>query len=210
MSSKIEQVIQEIEEFIDGCKYQPLSNSKIVVDKERMEDLLTELRVKTPDEIKRYQKIISHKEEIIKDAHSKADAMIAEAQAHTDHMINEHEIMQQAYAQANEVVQQAVAQAQQIIDSASEEANSVRQSCMQYTDDMLAELQSIVASEIETVEVRYGGLLAKLKECASIIDKNRADLYPQVGINKDIASLEGVEELDNMMMPPVPPEGVNN
>ena len=29
MSSKIEQIITEIEEYIDNCKFQPLSTSKI-------------------------------------------------------------------------------------------------------------------------------------------------------------------------------------
>ena len=31
MDSKIEQVIGEIEDFIENCKYQPFSNSKIVI-----------------------------------------------------------------------------------------------------------------------------------------------------------------------------------
>ena len=53
MTSRIEQIISEIEEYIDGCKFQPLSNSKIIVNKEELEELLTELRMKTPDEIKR-------------------------------------------------------------------------------------------------------------------------------------------------------------
>ena len=53
MTSRIEQIISEIEEYIDGCKFQPLSNSKIIVNKEELEELLTELRLKTPDEIKR-------------------------------------------------------------------------------------------------------------------------------------------------------------
>ena len=47
--SRIEQLINEIEEFIDGCKYQPLSNSKIIVNKEEMEELLVELRMRVPD-----------------------------------------------------------------------------------------------------------------------------------------------------------------
>ena len=38
--SKIEQLIGEIEEFIDGCKLQPFSSTKIVVDKAQLEDLL--------------------------------------------------------------------------------------------------------------------------------------------------------------------------
>ena len=31
MASRIEQIIEEIEEYIDGCKYQALSSSKIIV-----------------------------------------------------------------------------------------------------------------------------------------------------------------------------------
>ena len=57
MSSRIEQIIEEIEEYIDrDCKFQPLSQTKIIVNKEHMDELLRELRMKTPDEIKRYQK----------------------------------------------------------------------------------------------------------------------------------------------------------
>ena len=70
MSSRIEQLIDEIDEFIEGCKFQPLSATKIVVNKEEMEEYLRELRLKTPDEIKRYQKIISNKDAILEDAPS--------------------------------------------------------------------------------------------------------------------------------------------
>ena len=41
MSSRIEQLIDEIEEYIDNCKYQPLSNSKIIVNKDEIDDLFT-------------------------------------------------------------------------------------------------------------------------------------------------------------------------
>ena len=192
MSSKIEQIIDEIEDFIDGCKFQAFSSTNILVDKEHMSELLRELRMKTPDEIKRYQKIISNKEAILNDAKEKAEAMINEAQIHTDHMVNEHEIMQQAYAQANEVVQQAVSQAQQILDSATTDANGIRQSAMKYTDDMLAEVQGIVKTAISDAESKYAGLLERLKSCETVIDKNRADLYPQVELEKEIASIEGI------------------
>ena len=37
--SRIEQLIGEIEEYIDGCKFQPLSNTKILVNKEELEEL---------------------------------------------------------------------------------------------------------------------------------------------------------------------------
>lgn len=63
--SKIEQIITEIEEYIDNCKFQPLSTSKIIVNKDDIDELLAELRLRTPDEIKKYQKIIANKDAIL-------------------------------------------------------------------------------------------------------------------------------------------------
>ena len=120
MSSRIEQIIQEIEEYVDSCKFQPLSTTKIVVNKEEIEEYLRELRLKTPDEIKRYQKIISNKDAILEDAQAKADSLIADAQAKAQELVTQHEIMQKAYAQANETINAANKQAQEILDSATQ------------------------------------------------------------------------------------------
>ena len=40
MSSRMEQIIEEIEEYIDSCKFQPLSSTKIIVNKEQLEELI--------------------------------------------------------------------------------------------------------------------------------------------------------------------------
>ncbi len=61
MSSRIEQLIDEIEEYIESCKPKFMSSTEIIVNKDEIDELLRELRMKTPDEIKRYQKIISNK-----------------------------------------------------------------------------------------------------------------------------------------------------
>ena len=114
--SRIEQLISEIEEYIDGCKPKAFSNTDIIVNKEEIEELLMELRMRIPDEIKKYQKIISNQDAILSDARTQADSMLAEARtqadsmlesarAQTDDLVNEHEIMQRAYAQADAVVE---------------------------------------------------------------------------------------------------------
>ena len=115
MSSRIEQIIEEIEEYVDSCKFQPLSSTKIVVNKEELEELLRELRMKTPDEIKRYQKIISNKDAILADAQSKADAIVAEAREKTQSMVTESEIMREATEQANDLLERTNQQAQEIL-----------------------------------------------------------------------------------------------
>lgn len=201
MSSRFEQIIDEIEDYIEGCKFQPLSNTKILVEKERLMDLLDDLRTKTPDEVKRYQKIISNKEAILEDARKKADALLAETKVQTENMLSEHEIMQQAYAQANQVINNAQIKAQQIVDDATTEANEVKQAAMQYTDDSLARIQGIVVHAIDTANSKYGALLEQLKECETVINTDRAALYPQVSLENDIESLnDDFDEDDDMPM----------
>ena len=124
MSSKIEQIIEEIEEYIDGCKPQTLSKTNIVVNKEEIEELLRELRMKTPEEIRRYQKVLANRDAILADAQAKAEAIIKEANIHTSELVNEHEIMQQAYIQANESMAAAEAEAQSRLDTATRAAHN--------------------------------------------------------------------------------------
>ena len=176
MSSRIEQIIEEIEEYIDSCKFQPLSTTKIIVNKDQMDELLRELRMKTPDEIKRYQKIIANKDAILADAQAKADSMIEEAQITTKELVSEHEIMQRAYAQANDIVLAATEQAQQILDNATNDANDIRISAMQYTNDIMATAEGIIGHTLDSYTTKYDGLVNSLRECYEIVRSNRAEL----------------------------------
>ena len=178
--SRIEQLIGEIEEYIDSCKFQPLSSTKILVNKEEIEELLVELRLRIPDEIKKYQKIISNQDAILNEARTQADAMLAEATAQTNELVNEHEIMQKAYANANKVVEEAQAQAQAIIDSAVADANSIRQGSINYTDDMLRSLQTIITHAMEGAQSRFDTFLSSMQSSYDIVTSNRNELAGSV------------------------------
>lgn len=180
MTSRIEQIIEEIEEYIDSCNYQPLSKKNIVVNKEEMEELLRELRMKTPEEIKRYQKILANKEAILADAQAKADAIVQQANFQLTEMISEQEIMKQAYAQANAVVEAATVQAQEILNNAAADANEIRMGAMQYTDSMLANMQSIIQNTMESYNSRYASLINSLNGYYEMISDNRAELAPSI------------------------------
>ena len=180
MTSRIEQIIEEIEEYIDGCSYQPLSKKNILVNKEEIEELLRELRMKTPDEIKRYQKILANKDAILADAQAKAEAIVNQANMQLSEMISEQEIMKQAYAQANAVVEAATVQAQEILNSAAADANEIRMGAMQYTDSMLANMQSIIQNTMESYNSRYASLINSLNGYYEMINENRMELAPTI------------------------------
>ena len=150
MSSRIEQIIEEIEEYVESCKYQPLSTTKIIVNKEEIEELLRELRLKTPDEIKRYQKIISNKDAILADA------------------------------QANETINSANQQAQAIIDAATNDANALRLSAVSYTDELMGNMGQIASSMLENAAGKYNEFVQALQASLDVIRQNRAELAPQL------------------------------
>ena len=178
MSSRIEQVIDELEEYIESCKPKFMSNSEIIVNKDEIDELIRELRLKTPDEIKQYQKVISNREAILNDARKKAEKLINEATIQTNELISEHEIMQQAYAQANEVVTMASKQAQDILDKATLEANEFRMQAAQYTEERLAELENIILSAIQSSSANFQSLLGSLNQYKDLIQSNRHALHP--------------------------------
>jgi uncharacterized membrane-anchored protein YjiN (DUF445 family) len=178
MNSKIEQLIDEIEDYIDSCKYKPFSADIILVNKAEIEDLLRELRMKTPEEIQKYKKIVSNTEAIINDAKQKAQDLLDNAAVQTNELISEHQIMQQAYSQANEIVEMASQQAQEILDNATIEANNVKAAAMEYTDSILANLENILNQSIEMSTRDYNTLIGNLQQVENVVAANRAELVP--------------------------------
>ena len=184
--SRIEQLISEIEEYIDSCKFQALSNSKIIVNKEEMEELLVELRMRIPDEIKKYQKIISQQETILSDAQAQSESMLADAKKQSDSMIAQateqaNTMVEQATEQANSMVAQADAQTNEMVNDheimqrAYAHANEVvEQANVQAQAIVDMRLRSLTGLEREKLENEYAELMERITELKAILaDKKK-------------------------------------
>ncbi|MBO4835587.1 MAG: ATPase [Lachnospiraceae bacterium] len=175
--SRIEQIIAEIEDFIDSCKYQPLSNTKIIVNRDELDELIEDLKLSIPDEIKKYQRIIANRDAILKDAQDKSDSMIKRANKMTSDLVSEHEVMQQAYKEAAKVIEDATNQAGRILDKATAEANELRRAAMQYTDNSLADIQDILSDAIENLTVKNDAIIRSLESTLDVTTQNRKELH---------------------------------
>ena len=182
-ASRIEQLIEDIYEFVESCRMQPLSSTKVIVPKDELYDLLDELRLRTPDEIKRYQKIISNRDAIIADAESKAEGILVQTREKAKELLNEHEIMQQAYYEANEMIMQASQEADRLRREAQEEADQLRTGALVYSNEVLSEVERVVASAYENSLSKYDSFIGTLRSSLEIISHNKRELseqlYPQ-------------------------------
>lgn len=178
--SRIEQLIEDIYEFVESCKMQPLSQTKVVVPKDQLYDLLDELRLRTPDEIKRYQKIIANRDAIIADAEQRALQIQAEAKEKAKTLVNENEIMQQAYYQANEMVSNASAQAESMLKSANDDAEQIRAGALAYANEILGEVEGVLTNAYESARTKADALVTSLKSNLDIVINNKSELTEQL------------------------------
>jgi cell division septum initiation protein DivIVA len=192
--SRIEQIIGEIEDFVEQAKPYPLSNTKIVVNKEELGEMLVELRLQIPSEVKQYQKIISNQEAILNDAKAQADSMVAEANRMTEQLVDEHEIMQKAYATADKLIEDANNQAQAILDNATEQANAMKVSSIRYTDDMLKSLQTIINHTLTEAQGKFESLQSSLQSSYEIVSSNRKELASADGEGADQEGTSGQQD----------------
>ncbi len=187
MQSRMEQLIDEMEQYIASCKPQAFSKENIIVDRYHMEELLDELKRRTPEELKRYQKIMAQKDAILEDARAKAEALVNKATIQTNELVSEHEIMQQAHARAQEVESMAREKAQELVNAAVEESNAMRVAAVQYTDELLASIENLLAHSIQTTTGQYNNMLTSLNQYRDVVLTNRRELRGEEAAEEEAA-----------------------
>ena len=192
--TRIEQLINEIYEFVEECKPTPLSQSKIIVPKDQLLDLIDELKRRTPDEIKRYQKIIANRETIIAQAEEKAVEIENAAKERAQQMVDETKIMQDAYKQANDLIQDATAKAEAERRSAEEFSENVRTGVLSYAGDIMNIVEGVLASSYNEIKERNENLLGTVKDKLDLVSSNRREIFEQLNADPDEQSLEYDEE----------------
>ena len=181
-SSRIEQEIDDIFEFVESCRMQRLSSTKVVVPKDELYDLLDDLR---REEIKRYQKILRQREEILDDAEQKAAAILSDAQEQYKALVEEHAIMQEAYQQAEITVREANEQADQIIANARAQAAEIGNGAIYYTKDLLEMSEKTLAAALESTSSNARALEAAMQGYLDVIRQNKAELVTEDPDDRD-------------------------
>ncbi|HAL03455.1 MAG TPA: vacuolar family H+-ATPase subunit H [Lachnospiraceae bacterium] len=175
-NSKIENSIQELENFLENCKKVPLSPNKIMVNREELEYIIEDIKKNIPEEVERYRKVISNKEAIEKEAQERASELIKLATDKTNELLSENEIMLQARQKADEIVDMAAKQAQEIYDDAVMQGNAYKASAQQYLNDMLVNLHDLIYSCVDQTTRNTNKFLDSLKDVGSTVTDNLNEL----------------------------------
>lgn len=178
--SRIEQAIDEIYNYVESCKPSKLYPNKVVVERGELYDLLDELRLCAPEEIKRYQKIITNRDGILNEAQHRAEDMVSQAQRQTAQILDENEIVQTAYQRAEDIMKQATEEAQRLVNAAQTESEQIRRASLVYTNDLLNDAKRHVEESLRETDNKHRMLTSALKNSIQVMKSNQEELMSQL------------------------------
>lgn len=122
-------LIDHLEELFNESRPIPFTHN-VIVDEDRMLDLIDQMRVAIPDEVKKAQQIIAQKDRLLAQAQEEANRTIALAREKGEQLVERDAIVEAARAKANE-----------IIANAHSEIQTIRYDADQYVLDTLTRLE---------------------------------------------------------------------
>lgn len=117
-------LLDEIEDILENATNVPLSH-KIILDAEDLFEIIKEIRIKLPDEIKQATWIKEEKQRILAEAQKEANNITSESEQRIRELIDEHEISENAKIQAEDIIAKAQHYAKEVRLGAESYADTI-------------------------------------------------------------------------------------
>ena len=99
-------LVDRLEELFNESRPLPLTHS-VLVNEDRMLDLIDQMRVSIPEEIKKAQQLLAQRDRILAQAQEEANRTLALAREKSEQMLERESLTAEAKIRAEEIVQQA-------------------------------------------------------------------------------------------------------
>jgi vacuolar-type H+-ATPase subunit H len=137
----MDEILDMMDEVLDKSVAVPFSRGKCFIDVEKMNNLINELRLNLPREIKQAQGVVSERKKLISDANSEADEIIKRAEMRAKQMVS-----------AQEITRMAQARAQEIMETAQQKSKDMRHTTTDYVDNMLGRAEELFGKNLAEVK----------------------------------------------------------
>ena len=123
-------LVDRLEELFNQSKPIPLTHS-VIVDEDRMLEIIDQMRISIPEEVKNAQQVLAQRDRVIAQAQEEANRTVKIAKEKGDEIISRDAIVDGAQARAEQIIAQARA-----------DAEALRMEADEYIIDSLAALEA--------------------------------------------------------------------
>lgn len=99
-------LVDRLEEIFNAGRPIPLTH-KLAVDEDRVLEIIDQMRVSIPDEVKKAQQILNQRDRLLAQAQEEAARTVQLAKEKGDQMVEREPLVVAAQARANEILQKA-------------------------------------------------------------------------------------------------------
>lgn len=132
-------LIERLDALIEQGRRVPMTNS-VAVDKVAARDLIDQLRVSVPEEVRQAKRINEETARLIERAQEEAERILARAQEQAAMLIEERELTRAAELRS-----------QQIIEEGQQEAEEIRQGADSYAANVLIKLEGECVKALQSI-----------------------------------------------------------
>ena len=181
--ANLESILNELDEVLESAVTLPLT-SKCMVDAERIRDLIDDIRLNIPSEIKQARAVVADRNEILSMAKKEAEDLIRKAeerakalvdndtivrQANAKGMVSEasqkaSDMVAQATARSNELSSQATAKATEMLTQANLRSKEMKQAAYDFSEGMLRSTEETVARALSEIKTTRQAILQSARE----------------------------------------------
>lgn len=137
----MQELIDALDDIVSGATPVPLSK-KSMVDVAQISDIINDMRMALPMEIRQAQKVVEDKNNIIKDAEREAESIIRKAEERRRELIDESDILKEARRRATEV-----------LSSAEARCTDLRVSTDAFADKMLMRVEELLQKDLNDLRL---------------------------------------------------------
>lgn len=151
-------LVDRLEEIFNAGRPIPLTH-KLAVDEDRVLEIIDQMRVSIPDEVKKAQQILNQRDRMLAQAQEEAARTVQLAKEKGDQMVEREPLVVAAQARANE-----------ILHKAKVDADGVRADADDYALDVLTRLEGEMIKSL--TQIRNGIDKLRIEKGLSPADDN--------------------------------------
>ena len=161
-------LIDSLEELVIQARRLPVGGN-LVVDRKRMLDVIDQMRLSVPADMRQAQQILEMRDQILTDAHENAQGTVARAEEERARRIEENSILREAQERSHQMLMDTEARARQTIaeadataaahlSEAAEAATRQLDDADQYALEVLHRLENQLQAFLESIRMSIGSL----------------------------------------------------
>jgi cell division septum initiation protein DivIVA len=164
-------LIDTLEELVIQSRRLPVGGN-LVVDRKRMLDVIDQMRLAVPTDLRQAQQILEMREQILEEAHNTARQTLERAEAERARRLEENSIIREAQERSQQLLMDAEANARQVIaeadataaehmSEAAEAASKQLDDADQYALEVLSRLETQLQAFLDSIGVSIRSLREK-------------------------------------------------